>query len=385
MAVSDINPFDMAIPSGLDLAALLRGSGGPVNWEIARAIAQSMAGDADKPERWTHVEGEYDELVRAAEVQVLQYTGLSNPAVLTPVEVVSRSRWVDLHMDVFRPLVEPLARKMTEGTQTDLAGPVGEQLGNLLKLVMPVMAGLQTGALVGHLSHHVLGRYDLQLPPPQGQHRLIFVAPNLEEAERELNVVPRDFKFWIALRDAIRAIELAQPGIHERMTELVGQLAIAIEVDLDGAERFADINPQDMGAMQPLLENPHSLFRSLFEPPERESVEQMKAFIGLIDGYCGHVSNAIATDRIPGLSEIEGAIERRFQQRDDVEDMFDELVGFGLMRGPHGLGRHFCDTIVNEEGIEVLNRVWAGEESRPTLSELENPHDWIARTVGRRG
>lgn len=91
--VSDINPFDMSLPAGIDLSGLLSSHGEPVNWEVARFVARSMAGDADKPERWTHVESEYDELVRAAEVQVLQYTGLSNPAMLTPVEVVSRARW----------------------------------------------------------------------------------------------------------------------------------------------------------------------------------------------------------------------------------------------------------------------------------------------------
>lgn len=379
----DLNPFGIPLPPDLDLARLLASSSGPVNWEIARFVAQAMAGDADGTARWSDVEDEYNDLVRAAEVQVQQYTGLSSTELLTPVEVVSRARWAEQSVRCFEPLVEPLAVRLGEA-QAESAGAGGEPFANLMRALTPFMVGAQTGMLVGWLSHHVLGRFDVQLPPTPGS-RLVFVAPNLEAAERSLNVVPRDFKFYIALREVVRAIEYAQPGVREQFGELAAGLVTTLEIDADKLEDIGPVDFSDPASMQAFLEDPSGLLASLSSPAQAEAVEKMEAFVGLVEGYADHVMDAVGAARIASIAEIGAAIEARSSERHDVEDMFEELLGFGVRRSQYAVGREFCDAVVTQEGMAALNRVWKDEASRPTLAELQEPGDWLARTVGRRG
>lgn len=378
-----MNPFGIPLPPDMDLSGFLTAASGPVNWEIARFVARSMAGDAEKSPRWTHVEGEYDDLVRAAEIQVAEHTGLACTHLLTPVQVVSRAQWATDHLEVFRPLLEPLAEKMAAG-EIELGGQGPEPFSNLMRALTPMMMGAQAGMLVGYMSHHVLGRYDLQLPPPEGEYALVFVGPNLEDAERGLNVIPRDFKFWVALRDVTRAFVLAQPGIRETMLDLMRDVVVTVKVDPEMAEQFRGFDPNDPESMQRLLADATGLVSSM-EPAQRESMEHMEAFVSLLDGYTTHVLEALAAERITSLREIEDAIERHSLERGEMQNAFEEMMGFDLRRGLTGPGRDFCDAVVATEGITALNRVFADAQSRPSLDELHNPADWMARTIGRRG
>jgi uncharacterized protein (DUF2342 family) len=47
------------------------------------------------------------------------------------------------------------------------------------------------------------------------------------------------------------------------------------------------------------------------------------------------------------------------------------------------LGKAFCDAIVEESGIDGLNRVWSAPEALPTADELEQPSRWLERVGGR--
>jgi hypothetical protein len=42
-------------------------------------------------------------------------------------------------------------------------------------------------------------------------------------------------------------------------------------------------------------------------------------------------------------------------------------------------GEQFINAVVAERGVSVANLVWAGPEYLPTLDELKNHRDWIAR------
>ena len=74
-----------------DLAKFLATTKGHVNWDVARFLARAMAGDASAPSRWEEVEDEYAALVRAAELLVAEYTGLSSGGFLARIALVSRA------------------------------------------------------------------------------------------------------------------------------------------------------------------------------------------------------------------------------------------------------------------------------------------------------
>lgn len=373
------------LPADFDLSRLLASSTGPVNWDIAKAVAAQMAGDADSAPRWNDVEDEYAGLVRAAEVPVSEYTGLSAPKLLAPVQVVSRARWCDLHLHAFEPMIVPLAEKLAAVQQTNV--PQGQEpFANLFRAMMPFLLGAQAGTMVGWLSHHVLGRYDLQVPPPV-EGGLVFVAPNLEAAERDLNVVPFDFKFWLALHEVVRAIEYGQPGVREQFADLARGVADAIRIDPDKLSSLGSLQGFDMSdpaSMREVLEQAEGLADAMVEPGHEDALERLEAYFGIIEGYAAHVTQHVGTDRIPSLAQIEEAITAR-RLTASSDDVFQQMLGFDVRRLHFEPARIFCDTVVGTEGIEALNRVWRSAEDRPTLEEIHDPDLWLARTVGLRG
>ena len=48
------------------------------------------------------------------------------------------------------------------------------------------------------------------------------------------------------------------------------------------------------------------------------------------------------------------------------------LLGMDMKMRQYELGKGFCDAVVAEGGIELLNRVWEAPESLPTLAELDD-------------
>jgi uncharacterized protein (DUF2342 family) len=43
------------------------------------------------------------------------------------------------------------------------------------------------------------------------------------------------------------------------------------------------------------------------------------------------------------------------------------------------LGERFAASVAGRGGLQLLNRVWDGPESIPTLAELREPELWVAR------
>ncbi len=369
------------LPADFDLSRFLTGGGGPVNWEIATFLAVAMAGDADAPPRWSDVEDEYAGLVRAAEVLVGGYTGLSPGALLTPVEVVSRARWAETHVPSFRPLVEPLAAKMAA------AVPPGgnDPMANLMRALTPFLLGAQAGLMAGYLSHVVLGQYDVQLPSLATGSGLVFVAPNLEAAEVALNVVPQDFKFWIALHEVTHAYEFSQPGVADRFSRLMGEVVDSLEVDADRLTDMEGFDPADPGSLQAIFERPTGLLGAISNPAQEAAMDRIQAFMAVIEGYAEHVMHTAGAARIGTYADIEAAIARRAEEPGEFEDLFQQALGFSVKRRQYEAGRNFCDTVVAAEGVEALNRVWRDESAWPEPHEVGDPGEWLARTVGRRG
>lgn len=373
------------LPADFDLNRLLASSDGPVNWEVAAVVATQMAGDAGAEPRWSEVEDDYAGLVRAAEVPVTEYTGLSAPKLLAPVQVVSRARWCDLHLRAFEPMIVPLAGKLASA-QAASVQPGQEPFANMFRAMMPFLLGAQAGTMVGWLSHHVLGRYDLQVPPP-AEGGLVFVAPNLEAAERDLNVVPFDFKFWLALHEVVRAIEYGQPGVREQFPALARDVADAIRIDPDQLASLGSLQDFDMSdpaSMQRILDEAQDVAETMVEPGHEEALERLEAYFGIIEGYAAHVTQHVGSDRIPSLAEIEEAITAR-RLTAESDDVFQQMLGVEVRRRQFEPAKLFCDAVVETEDIDALNRVWRSPEDRPTLEEIHDPDLWLARTVGRRG
>jgi uncharacterized protein (DUF2342 family) len=73
-------------------------------------------------------------------------------------------------------------------------------------------------------------------------------------------------------------------------------------------------------------------------------------------------------------------MERRRTAPSAPARLLQRLLGFDVKLRQYRLGKHFCDAVVEAEGIAGLNRVWTGPGVIPTLAELEDPALWLGRT-----
>ena len=88
------------------LAELLQ-SDGPVNWRLAREIAESVSGQAEPIEPW--VAEEYQELAHTAALLIDEAGPLDSTASTTSVHTVDRRGWASANVDSFAYLGESLA------------------------------------------------------------------------------------------------------------------------------------------------------------------------------------------------------------------------------------------------------------------------------------
>ena len=59
----------------------------------------------------------------------------------------------------------------------------------------------EAGLVMGYVSQRVLGQYEVSLLGGDAPPRLLFVAPNLRKAVREMDVDPDAFKRWICAHE----------------------------------------------------------------------------------------------------------------------------------------------------------------------------------------
>ena len=102
------------VPLFREIKRVLLSSTGPINWELARQVGITMAsfGAADDPPTEEDRRG-LAETVRAAELAVADFTGLSAPSDPTEVQAFRRAQWVEANIGGLRALLEPVAGRLT--------------------------------------------------------------------------------------------------------------------------------------------------------------------------------------------------------------------------------------------------------------------------------
>src|SRR3954451_3134304 len=122
-----IGPGGIPNPFGFDLEQLMRmlQSQGPVNFEIAQQVAAAVAtahpetGEPEaEPPIDAAVRASFDDVVRAAQGQVAEATGIGATLGI-PSECVDRSRWANTTLDGLAPVLNALAGALQRGEGSD--------------------------------------------------------------------------------------------------------------------------------------------------------------------------------------------------------------------------------------------------------------------------
>jgi coenzyme F420 biosynthesis associated uncharacterized protein len=344
-----------------------------IDWTVADRLAEVIAttggaGEAGLP-------GDLPELGRRAEEAVTAYAGMRPRTALPAIEAVGRYDWAHANLLTMRGTFAPLAAKFESAAGGPLAAP--------LRGAAAFLVGAEIGGLVGWLSRHVLGQYELSLLDPTAGARLLLVAPNLHAAAEEMDVPAPDLLAWVAFHEVTHAVQFGSvPWLREHLGGLIQELLDSVEVRVDARALLRLPGADDLRALAERLRDGDLV--GLVLGAERQAVlDRVQAAMALVEGHAEHVMDAAGAPFLPSLERLRRALDRRRHERPPLQRLLERVLGLEMKLRQYEVGRHFVDGVVERAGIEALNRAWEGPEMLPTLAELRDPAAWIRRTQVR--
>jgi coenzyme F420 biosynthesis associated uncharacterized protein len=342
-----------------------------VDWSLARQIARFASRGTDAPAAAPDLE--LDRRVDSAQGHVIGYTRLEPAQPVPAPEAVSRDEWAGVNIDSMATMLKPVTDRL-DG-RLGAAGP----LAGALRMATGATFAAEVGLVVGYMSQRVLGQYELSLLQLDAPARLLFVAPNLEKAAHDLDVDRDAFLDWIVFHELTHALQfVGVPWLRGHLGGLLGDYLATMEVRI---ERGAAGGLPSMPNLQRLVEN----FREgglagLVQTREQRSIlARVQAAMSIIEGYAEHVMDVVGADVLPKYEGLRTAMESRRRSRSAPERLLQKLLGLDMKMRQYEQGKAFCDAVVNERGIEALNKVWSAPEALPTPAEIKSPGAWIAR------
>ena len=339
-----------------------------VDWRVARRIAVGVSGDPGLPA----LPGDLAELCTDAERRVVAYTKLQPAAPLPAPEAIDRPSWSDANLAGMRGVIDPVAERMG----SDL-GPLREPIQSAVGLVLAA----EVGGLVGLMAQRVLGQYEVAPLDPDGPARLLFVAPNLREAARRLEADEAALLQWVALHEVTHAVQFsAVAWLRAHVAGLLREMLGALEVrfDVRAVGRLTDT-----ARLREVVERlrKEGLVGVVLGAERRALMDRIQATMALIEGHAEHVMDAAGADAVPNLDALRSKMDRRRRERPPVMRLLERLLGLEMKLRQYEVGKRFCDAVVEQGGVEALNRAFAGPEQLPSWQELEDPPVWLARTA----
>ncbi|MDH6141366.1 MULTISPECIES: zinc-dependent metalloprotease [Kitasatospora] len=376
-----------------------------VDWNLAVATATRLArpGPVVTRAEAAAVVAELRGHARTAEGAVREYTRMRPERLgsrgAAQVLVVDRPGWVRANVAGFRAVIGPLTRRLA-ARRAETPG------GAVLGAVGEKVTAVELGAVLALLSGKVLGQYETFAdaeppvvapdspaglfdrprtgsPEPIGAApgRLLLVAPNIVQVERELDVDPHDFRLWVCLHEETHRTQFgAVPWLRDHVQSEVQSFLAETDVEpVALLERLRE-------ALAP-GERPASGAGGLLEvvqtPRQREILARLTAVMSLLEGHADVVMDGVGPSVVPSVGEI----REKFQRRRDrgagrLDLMLRKLLGMDAKLRQYQDGAVFVRGVLDRIGMDGFNRVWTSPNTLPTREEIQNPAAWVAR-VGR--
>jgi putative hydrolase len=385
-----------------NLARFFTGQG-PLNWEIARQMAQWAASGGTtetNPDPLSRVR--LEELMRVAEMHVSEATGLpvGSAGVLT-VSAVTRSAWALRTLDDWKPLLEKLAVRMTQagpaagglppwmgGGQEEAGGggeavpgddPMARLFASLPQVLGPFLFGLQAGSMVGQLATRAMGQYDLPMPrPPRSE--LFLVPEAIDRFAQDWSLAPDDVRMWICLRETTNHAVLNRPHVRSRLEDLIGSYVEAFSPTSQSIEdRMAEVDLTDMAALQAAFGDPATLLEDMQNDEQRRIQVPLRALLATVVGYVDHIMDTVGRRLISSYGSLTEALRRHRLEDNAGAKILGQLFGVTLDASSYEQGQDFVKGVLERAGEEGLARLWRSDRELPTPPELAAPGLWLAR------
>lgn len=342
-----------------------------IDWDFALKTAERMVppGPVMSAHEVDDVVADLRAAASAAEAPVREFTGLAPPAGNgTGVLVIDRPRWVEANLASSRVMLEPIFAKLQESNRA----PTG-----MAKSVSESINGIEIGALLSFLSTKVLGQFD---PFGTDPGRLLLVAPNIVQAERQLGVDPHDFRRWVCLHEETHRVQFtAVPWLRDHLRSLIGEFTEATEFD---AAALGKLLTSGIGEIVRIIRgvSDASLMDVLQNDAQRAVVDKMTGVMSLLEGHADVVMDGVGPEIIPTVVEIRRAFERRRRSgTSGLDRIIRRLLGLEAKMRQYRDGAGFVRSVTDQVGHDGFSAVWASAENLPSRAEILSPETWVKR------
>jgi coenzyme F420 biosynthesis associated uncharacterized protein len=340
-----------------------------VDWSLARQVARLAAGSGERD----GADPDVASLCAEMEEHVAAYTSLRPGSAVPAPELVGREDWSALNIDSLAGMIDPVAARLER--RLEFAGP----LAGALQAGATATLAAEVGLVMGYVSTRVLGQYDVSLLGGDAPPRLLFVAPNLRKAVREMEIDPDAFHRWICAHELTHVFQFqGVPWLRGHLSAMVREYLAGVEVRIDrGAAGGLPSLPNPARLVEAFREG--GLAALVQSTEQRALMERVQATMAVVEGYSEHVMDSLGEAAIPSRDALRAAMDQRRRSRSAPELVIERLLGLDIKMRQYEQGKRFCDAVVSATGIELLDRVWEAPAALPSRSELEHPADWIAR------
>ncbi|HVQ51997.1 MAG TPA: zinc-dependent metalloprotease [Mycobacterium sp.] len=345
--------------------------GRAVDWQFAATVGAKLVrpGPAATDYTRSQVVDQLAEASRNAELPVRDVTGLNEGGEIPEARVVDRVEWIRAATQSMRVMTGG-----SNGADKDAAAP---------RLIAGRITGAQTGAVLAFVSSGILGQYD-PFGPNGGE--LLLVYPNVIAVERQLRVLPADFRLWVCLHEVTHRVQFrANPWLADHMSQA---LAVLTE---DAGENVGEVvgrlaelvrNRRDGVAQEPNSSGVLGVLRAVQSEPQRRALDQLLVLGTLLEGHADHVMDAVGPAVVPTVTTIRRRFdERRQRKQPPLQRLLRALLGFDAKLSQYTRGKAFVDHVVGRVGMARFNAVWSSAETLPLPTEIDEPQRWIDRVL----
>jgi coenzyme F420 biosynthesis associated uncharacterized protein len=346
-----------------------------IDWNVALQTATRLSrpGPELTPEQVAEVVAELRTAAATSEAPVRAFTELHATAAEAPVLVVDRRRWVEANLATFRILIDPVVTRL----EAEGKAPTGAT-----RAIGSKISGAEIGALMSFMSGKVLGQFDPFFEGGGSGGRLMLVAPNIVQAERQLNVDPHDFRLWVCLHEETHRVQFtAVPWLRDHMRSLIGEFVDATELDASAVSRFAS---EGLGELVRILRgDSQASLADLFQNDrQRLVVDQLTGIMSLLEGHADVVMDGVGPEVIPSVAEIRRKFDQRRKGTSGFDRLLRRLLGVESKMRQYRDGAVFVREVNDKVGLNGFNAVWAEPANLPTQADISDPAAWVARVHG---
>ncbi len=351
-----------------------------IDWDLAVSVGSRVVGEGPTVTRSeaADVVAELRAGALRSTPYVRDFTGLVAPdgeERNAPVLVVDRPGWIQANADGFAQVVAPLVDKLQQkkGPPSPLTEAVGSRV-----------TGTELGLMLGFLGSKVLGQFDpfheRAVGADRGETgRLLLVAPNIVQAERELAADPHDFRLWVCLHEETHRVQFtAVPWLTDHLREEMARIVGSLQTDpgqliAEAAKRIGDVvTGRAEGSLVDLLSSAE----------QKAVIDRITGVMSLLEGHADVVMDGVGPEVIPSVAQIREKFDRRRKGVGTLDRLLRRLLGLDQKMAQYRDGAAFVRACIDKVGMDGFNAVWAAPGNLPSKDEIHDPDAWVTRVHG---